>query len=991
MRSIKIRHLGTFTIFLIGIIFYIFQNSYAQDSSVKLKKYRPNQKYELADTTENIDMEGLTKTIEHHIKIIGQYPDQPFIPYMMFELAESYASKAQFEFKQMMKSYDEEITKFEKGEILAEPILPRVSYKQTIEICYQLLEKYTDIPFKDKLLYRLAICHLDEGNQEKAKQYFQRLLFETPQSRKISEAHFRLGEYFFNKRDFHKAIENYSYLLEQWNDPYFNMALYKLGWSYFNINDYSNSISTYIYLISDITLLETMNTELLGKTKADVRNEAIDYIAHSLTEYGGPITAKQLFKAKETQSHSIDIFLRMGEIYKKRNFYAEAIKTYETLLELYPLYPQAPLIQKEIIQCYESDMEEEKVIKAKNVFVKKYGPNSQWINNYPEGKVRKDALDLSEEMLFSLGTHYQTIAQEKNRKREYQIAIQKYEDFLNKFRHGKNAAKVNYYLAECYYSIEDYDKAAIEYDQVMTLYDSTEFKDAAAYNRILSYYQLLKTVSKNDSLTFYSEDFLGEGGALTPIKVSCETQANLIKACNDFVKYLPQSKNLIEVLMKYAETLYELQQWRLSARVYERVADDRFKESPYYGQAINMAAQCYFKLKDYQESEKWFNKLTMAFPDSTQYVQKAKTMVASANFKMAEQMRDTGKSTKAAVKFLTIAFNTTDVEIARASLTQAANQFEQAGDLNKAVKTYERMIQEQPNILFVDELYIKAGLLYEKMENYVRASDNYIKLVQLHPNSKFSPRALIYAANCYEQMKLTNKAKETYQRYVTTYPNDDPDEYIESLYKIGEISYNQDNTTKALKEFARVIDKFKEFRRLRKPVDEYIPAKAQYMIAEINFEKYKDVQIVPPLNVSFTKKTQLLKVVLNEYGNAGKFKVADWTTASLHKSGVTVENLAEAVLNSPAPAELTPEEKQDYLNKLNEQQVIPLKRKALEFYKANVASAEKNNIQNKWVENSKLRMEKLIVELGLGSTLKKSVNTNNAKIVPASQRETDHD
>lgn len=990
MRLFNIRHLGLVTLLLIGVVLTFIQNSYAQKSA-KSKNYRPNQKYELADTTENIDMEGLTRTIEHHIKIIEQYPDEPFIPYMMFELAESYASKAQFEFKEAMQKYDQEITKFEKGEILSEPFLPRVSYKKTIEMCYNLLAKYNDIPFRDKLLYRLAICHLDEGNQDKAKEYFQKLLFETPQSSKISEAHFRLGEYYFNQRDFHKAIEYYSYLLEQWNDPYFNMSLYKLGWSYFNISDYSNAISTYIYLISDITLLETMNTELLGKTKADVRNEALDYISHSLTEYGGPETAKKLFSSKETQSYSIEIFLRMGEIHKKRDFFSEAIKTFETLLELYPLYPQAPLIQKEIIQCYESDMEEEKAIQAKDVFVKKYGPNSQWINNYPEGKVRNDALELSEEMLFSLGTYYQTIAQEKSRKREYQIAIQKYEDFLTKFRHGKNAAKVNYYLAECYYSIEDFDKAAIEYDQVMTLYDSTEFKDAAAYNRILSYYQLMKTVSKRDSLTFYVEDFLGEGGALTPIKVSCETQANLIKASNDFVKYLPNSKNLIEVLMKYAETLYELEQWRLAARVYERVTDDKYKGSPYYGQAINMAAQCYFKVKDYQQSEKWFNKLAVAFPDSTQYVKKAKTMVASANFKIAEQMRDTGESTKAAVKFLTIAFNTTDTEIARAALTQAANQFEQAGDLNKAVKTYERMIQEQPNISFADELYIKSGLLYEKMENFVRASDTYMKLVQIQPHSKFSPRALIYAAKCYEQMKLVNKAKETYQRYVSTYPNDDPDDYIESLYNIAEISFNQGMTSKALAEYGAVINKYNELRRLRKPVDEYLAAKAQYMIAEINFEKYKEVQIVPPLNVSFTKKTQLLKVVLNEYGNAGKFKVADWTTASLFKSGLTVENLAEAVLNSPAPSELTPEEKQDYLNKLNEQQVIPLKRKALEFYKANVASAEKNNIQNEWVESSKTRMEKLIVELGLGSTLNKAGNTSNAKIMPASQRETDHD
>ncbi|HEX9972782.1 MAG TPA: tetratricopeptide repeat protein [bacterium] len=987
MMIIKLKSIQIVRILLfISTILIIFQaiTPLEAQQSKKSKRAKFHQKYEVADTTDSIDLGLLEKTIVHHEAIIAKYPEEPFIPNIMFELEEVYASKAQFEFKQKMKEYDKEIKKIDDGSLLVEPILPRISYKNTIEICYKLFEKFPEIQFKDKIIYRLAICHLDEGNYEKAKEYFQRLIFETPESNKISEAHFRLGEYYFNKRDFVQAIEHYSYLLKSWDDPYFNMALYKLGWAHYNVSDYANAISTYIYLLSDIHLLETLNTELLGKTKADVKNESLDYISHSLTEYGGPGTAKKLLATEAAQGYAIDIFLRMSEIYKKRNFYPEAIQTYETLLELFPLYPEAPMIQKEIIQCYEKDMEEEKAIKAKDTFVKKYGPNSQWLNQYPEGKVRNDALALSQEMLFSLGVYYQTQAQEKNREREYRIAIDKYEDFISKFRDSKDAAKVNYYLAECYYSINEFDKAADEYFKVITVYGDSEFKDGAAYNRILSYYQLLKNNLKTDSTTFYLEDFIGEGGNLIPIKVANPVQVDLLKACNDFVRLLLKSENLLEVLMKYAETLYELNKWDLAARVYQRTVVDENKQSPYYGQAINMTAQCYFKLGDYQQSETWFQKLADAFPDSTQSVEKAKKMISSTNYKVAERLRDSGDLTQAAVKFLTLAFNTPDPEIARASIVEAASQFERAGEIDKAVKAYERMIQEQPNIAFIDELYIKIGLLYEKMENWIRASDNYLKLVEIRPNSKFASRALLNAANCYEQLKLWSKAKLVHQQYINSYGNENPDECIECYCKLGELSLNSKDENSALNEFIKTVEKYNEFKRKGISVGEYIPAKAQFLIAEINYDRYKQVKLVPPLDQALKKKTGLLQTVLKEYVSAGKYQVADWTTASLFKTGLTFEDLAESFQNSFVPPELDTEEKETYLAGINKQ-AVSAKQKALEVYKANVANAERSNIQNEWVDQSKQRMETLIIELGLGTQINSAQQSSTGTIVPTSQ------
>ena len=964
------------------ILFFGCNITFAQ-SFKNTKKPKFNRKYELKDTTDTINIENLNQTIAHHEEMLAKYPDELFIPHLMFELAELLASKSQFIFKEKMKQYEKDIEEFEKGKTFREPLLPRISFKNTIETCYKLLEKFPTVPYKDKILYRLAVSHLDEGNQEKAKNYLQKLIFECPQSPKISEAHFRLGEYYFNKRDFDKAIEQYEYLLEKWDDPYFNYSLYKLGWSYFNVNDYPNSISTLIYLISDISLLETMNTELLGKTKADVRNESIDYIAHSLTEYEGPTSLKDILSKDETQSYAIDVLKKMGEIQKNRNFYKEAISTYQLLLELFPFYPEAPLIQKEIIQCFEKDMDEDLAAQAKDVFVQKYGPNSDWINQHPEGKVRTDAVTLSEEMLFSLGTHYQAKAQEKNRQKDYRLAIEKHEDFLKKFRSSEKAAKVNYYLAECYYEVNEYDKAADEYYKTMTFYGDNEFIEDAAYNRILAYYQLLNNSSGKDSVTYYIEDFVGGGETIIPVKVGNEAQFKLLRACNDFIRQLPDSKNLLEVLLKYGETLYELNKWDMAARIYKITVSPEYRNLPFYGQSINMIAQCYLKMGKYAKSEEWFNNLADAFPDSVQYVTKAKKMVARAKFKLAENYKEKGKTNQAAVHFLKLAFNTEDEEIAKAAIFQAANQFEEADDFNKAVRAYERMLEEQPNVAFKDELLIKTGLLYEKKENWLRASKYYLQLFKECPRSKFAPRAVLNAANCFEQMKLWSKCKQTYRDYVNHFASVDPDDYIEALYKIGEISYNKHETNNALSEFQTTVQKFKELRRKGNSPAEYLPAKAQFMVGEINFEKYKQVKIVPPLNISMKKKISLLNSVVKEYVEAGKYQVADWTTASLFKTGMAFEHLAETFEISPIPTEYTEAEKQTYSEAINKQ-VNSTKKKALDVYKANITNAKKNNIQNEWIDKSNKRVNQLLLDLGLPPQSELTQKQNQKNIVPTS-------
>ena len=288
------------------------------------------------------DLEKLEKIINEHESLLLKHPHSAFSPTIMFQLAELYEQKSNLNFSQEMTEYEAALQKFDNGELSDEPILPQLHFGKTVYYLYALLDEYPNIDFKDKIFYKLAMAHLQEGNRSKAKEFFEKIILEYPQSNINLESHFRIGEFYFEKREFKNAVTQYSFLLGKWDNPYFDMALYKLGWSYYKLNNYANAISSFIYLLEDLSLVEKTNSVTFGKSKADLSTEAIQYIATCFTEFGSPNDAKSFLQERKEKDYTLPILLQMGTLYQKRNYYPEAISTYEALLDIYPFYKGRP-------------------------------------------------------------------------------------------------------------------------------------------------------------------------------------------------------------------------------------------------------------------------------------------------------------------------------------------------------------------------------------------------------------------------------------------------------------------------------------------------------------------------------------------------------------------------------------------------------------------------------------------------------------------------
>lgn len=910
--------------------------------------------------SDSIYVGDLNAAIANAEELLKKYPDSDFSPSVMFQLIELYVKRSSFDYQQQMASYERDLQRFDSGQIQAEPAMPRVSYRKAIELGYKILEQYPTAPFNDKIIYRLALCHLEEGNQEMAREYFERMIRDYPNSPYVLEANFRIGEACFDKRDYVTATQYYSKLFNQWQNPFFSMALYKLAWSYYNVNDYAKAISTFIYLIDDITNIKDANTpEELGKSPADLRQEAIEYVAQSFAEFGGPEKAREFLAKYSGKDYGIEIFLKLAATYRARNFYDEAIRTVEITLEMWPFNEQGPLLQNEVVENYLSSEQLDKAEAARLTLVNNFGPGSAWLEKHPEGEIRDKALALAEQHLYILGTEAQARAQANKNPGDYQLAIQRYQEYVAKFSDTPNAPKVSYYLAECFYETRDFANAAEAYKRVMMEYPTSEFKDDAAYNRIISHFDELAMATQPDTTSFILANFLGNGKPDT-LTVPNATSAKLLTACNDFAVLMSASQRYPEVLMKYGESLFNLKEFRSAQRVYEKIITTMPK-SRFAVQAHLLHAQCSMETQNFLLAEKWARKVAEQYPDSTVQVERAKRLISSAKYKLADVFKAKGEHSVAAIAFENIAASSQDSTISELALAESATAFEKAGNKLKAVEIYEKFNLRFPNSARVDEALYRAALLCEEDSKWTRAAQNYLALVAARPNSPYAGKAVYAAARCYESAGLQENALKTYDRYLASNPAE-PEQVMEALCRAGDICFKRQDLQLAASYFGRVAEKFLQAQRTGQPAEPYFPAQAQFMLGEIQFETYRRINLEPPLDKNLQRKQALFKDVQSAYTTAAKYQVGEWATAAVHRIGTAFEEFARAFWESPRPA-LEGDLKTQYEQKLDER-IRPFKEKAFETYEANLRQARENEISNDWVNQSRTRLHTLATELG---------------------------
>jgi hypothetical protein len=118
------------------------------------------------------------------------------------------------------------------------------------------------------------------------------------------------------------------------------------------------------------------------------------------------------------------------------------------------------------------------------------------------------------------------------------------------------------------------------------------------------------------------------------------------------------------------------------------------------------------------------------------------------------------------------------------------------------------------------------------------------------------------------------------------------------------------------------------------------------------------MKIKQPLAESMKLKKSLMEDVLDVYGKAAEYGVAEVTTAATFRLGETYQQFAKDLTDSERPGNLDEMALEQY-DLLLEEQVFPFEEKAIELYQANAERAV-DGVYDEWVKKSFDALAKLV-------------------------------
>ncbi len=736
------------------------------------------------------------KKIDTLDKLLAQGPPSEKKADVLFRLAEAHWEESKYQYLLARDTYDKNMTCFEEKRCAEEPTEPVEDYSVALGYYRQVLAQFPAYNRIDEVMYYLGKAAMQAGRGRKDSQltkegvkHLQDLVQQHPKSRFIAESHLALGEYFFETDSLFYAKTNYEKIIQSFpNSPLYNYALYKLGWVYFNLTEYEKTIDTFKKVVAAVekqNIVEFREQALndLVVTYAELDNGwrmARDYF---MKQVGEVDTYKKLDRmagllgSKDRDDEAIDLYKHLIDHDKVA---AKVVEYFDAIMELRRKIGDMGEIETEI-----------------NTLVAFLDDKGAWRNaNKGNADVGQAANDLMATNLFFLANHYHQDAQKADDQKkpsgpQYERAAHYYAMFLDRFPEHKEAYKLSFYYAEILYDqIKDYEKAAAQYEKVISRDSKGEFVEDAALGAVYAIEGLmvkagLRPEVKQGEIEYVEEkrDLKDEMAPIpkTPLH---DLEQRYIAAADAYVKvmntalqdeafrkkYPDRGKMIPNIMFIAAQTFYMHGEFRDAV---ERlmVIFDLYPKHRMASVAVNVIIDCYARLKHWEKIEEWARKLIKERNFKVKTKEELEQMIAIAK---TEHARDLTKQRMfdEAVRVqreIVDEFGRSNPKLASAALYNVGVIHESARRFPQAVEAYEEVIKRYPK----EEVAVKAqfdiGVLYENQTQFAEAATAFIEMERFKENEQASD-AIRNAGLIYAALEEYDKAHDTFERYVKLFP-----------------------------------------------------------------------------------------------------------------------------------------------------------------------------------------------------------------------------
>ncbi|MGH8456663.1 MAG: tetratricopeptide repeat protein, partial [Stenotrophobium sp.] len=456
--------------------------------------------------------------------------------------------------------------------------------QDAIKLYNEMLYSNSTDKHNDRVFYQLARAYQNNGQTDAAIDSLEHLTRDYPDSELAGDAHFRRGELLFYKKRYAEAEAEYKTVADLGDKtPFFEPAQYKYGWSRFKQSNYEGALDVFIKIL-DRELppgkFYSVDDALKGvaKAKTDMAQDSLRVASLSLVAMGGGKALNEyLAKHGDPRFYPL-LYTALGEHLLSKRRYTDAAQTYTAFIERYPGDELAPAFQSRVIQAYNDGGFNDLVVKEKERYAATYDPAAPYWAGKP---ATPEVLAELHKHMGDLAKYYQALGQQDMAKNQadFLTAARWYERIIEVYPKDPQIAETNFLLADCLLNGGKTLDAAQEYSHTAYGYPAGSRSADAGYASVLAYEKNTKEVPPDQRTA--------------ALRLS-------IDANKKFADTFPDHREVVRVLTRTAENLYELKSYdeaiSAAARVlkWPREVDYTLRRSAWSVTADSQFAQKHF-------------------------------------------------------------------------------------------------------------------------------------------------------------------------------------------------------------------------------------------------------------------------------------------------------------------------------------------------------------------------------------------------------------
>ena len=858
-------------------------------------------------------------------------------------LGERYVEKAQIIDFKLQDNYDKKLRAYNEGKIKRRPRPPsrkpvRAYHKRAIQLYEWYIRDFSKDHKVPQALYFLGYNNFEIGNLKKGEQYYIELTKRFPRSVYVSEAHFALGEFYFEKEQWRNALSQYMKVVQRRRSRLNNFALYKASWCYYRTEKYKKALATLVKVIKVGTKGGSRAVE--GTRAIDKLRLAKEATSDFVSFYERTGRYKQAYDDFMEISGSDKKTREMVEQLAYRYSYAGNLKfsyyLFKQLISLDMKNPKSSDYQYQIVQDFGSTGRIKSFRRELSYWIDEFGLNSDWAaanRNNPE--VVKKSFNLQESTLrnSTLSLHNQAVST----KAEYSMksAVNSYKMYLNHFQKSKNYIEMMFFYGELLYDFKKYKEAAAQYENVARRDPKGKYFEKAVTNSVLAREKRLPSDAQITALQNKLKNKLNK------IPLSPEVQA-FLSSSSVYLKHFPKKEKAIEIRRRVGLVYYAHNHFDSAIGILRQIEKERPKSKDVILVAEIISDIHLLRNDLVRYLKEGYEFLKNPVIARSPYGKKLRINLEKARFLMADKFSKSGHYLKAARAFESFANDNSISDQAHSALFNSASNYAKAGAVFDSVRMYKKVIaksgkgikislsQEARNSL--GEIYKKLGqlkqsaiyyesygrnakgqkainaifnaaVIWNALNEYQRAFKVYNLYASLDKN-KGVQEATWAKAEMYRRQKAYSKAIYQYNKFIQL-NSPDLDRTIKAFFYIGDFHRTLKRVKISHEWYKKVLRVVNGSSKAKKLGAKYA-AQAQYHLSRDDLNEMRKVRLGrtdTSITTGLNKMKAIQKTLIRNMAKVIKYDYGPYVVAALSAEAESYEIIADTFKNIPIPKE----------------------------------------------------------------------------------------